>query len=148
MNKTLSIQVEVFQQYGGMIDKFIGDACFAIMGSPLDLPDHPTKAVQAAMDVQERIEELNESMEEDIAIGIGIQTGPAVVGNMGSDTRFDFSAIGNAVNEAARYESATKAVGVNILIGEETAKQCRIDLKYVKDIMVKGKEKSLKVYTV
>ena len=148
MNKTLSIQVEVFQQYGGMIDKFIGDACFAIMGSPLDLPDHPTKAVQAAMDVQERIEELNESMEEDIAIGIGIQTGPAVVGNMGSDTRFDFSAIGNAVNEAARYESATKAVGVNILIGEETAKQCRIDLKYVKDIMVKGKEKALKVYTV
>ena len=94
------------------------------------------------------IKELNETLPVDVAIGVGLHTGPAVIGNMGSDTRFDFSAIGNAVNEAARYESATKAVGVNILIGEETAKQCRIDLKYVKDIMVKGKEKSLKVYTV
>ena len=66
---------------------------------------------------------------------------------MGSDTRFDFSAIGNAVNEAARYESATKEVGVDILIGESTAKASKVAVSYVKDIMVKGKSQALSVYS-
>ena len=148
MNKTLSVQVEVIQKYGGMIDKFIGDACMGIFNAPLDLDDHPTQAVKAAIEIQEKIHILNDSLPVEVAIGCGLQTGPACIGNMGSDTRFDFSAIGNSVNEAARYESATKEVGVDILIGAETAKESTIDLKYVKDIMVKGKEKTLSVYTV
>jgi adenylate cyclase len=79
---------------------------------------------------------------------VGVNTGFACVGNMGSETRFDYSAIGDAVNIAARLESATKEVGVDILIGHETAKNCKIVLKLLKPIKVKGKEKKLTVYTV
>ena len=147
MNATLSVQVTAVQKYGGMVDKFIGDACMAIFNAPLDLEDHETKAVQCAVEIQEGIKELNKTLPVDVAIGVGLNTGPAVIGNMGSNTRFDFSAIGNAVNEAARYESATKEVGVDILIGESTAKASKVKVDYVKDIMVKGKSKSLSVYS-
>lgn len=147
MNDTLSVQVKLVQKHGGMVDKFIGDACMAIFNAPLDLEDHETKAVQCAIDIQEGIKALNETMPVEVAIGVGINTGPAIIGNMGSDSRFDFSAIGNAVNEAARYESATKEVGVDILIGESTAKKSKIKVDYIKDIEVKGKSKPLRVYT-
>jgi adenylate cyclase len=79
---------------------------------------------------------------------VGIQSGEAVIGNMGSDTRFDYSAIGDPVNTAARLESATKEVGVNILIGQETAKNCKLVLKSLKPIKVKGKQESLKIYGI
>ena len=147
MNATLTVQVEEIQRSGGMVDKFIGDACMGIFSAPLDLPQHEDRAIEAAVRIQERIKELNETMEADIAIGVGVQTGLAVVGNMGSNTRFDYSAIGNAVNEAARYESATKEVGVDILIGYETAKSCKYLLKELEPIKVKGKENKLQVYT-
>ena len=147
MNATLTVQVEEIQRSGGMVDKFIGDACMGIFSAPLDLPQHEDRAIEAAVRIQERIKELNETMEADIAIGVGVQTGLAVVVNMGSNTRFDYSAIGNAVNEAARYESATKEVGVDILIGYETAKSCKYLLKELEPIKVKGKENKLQVYT-
>ena len=147
MNATLSVQVTAVQKYGGMVDKFIGDACMAIFNAPLDLEDHETRAVECAIEIQEGIKELNETLPVDVAIGVGLNTGPAVIGNMGSDTRFDFSASGNAVNEAARYESATKEVGVDILIGESTAKASKVAVSYVKDIMVKGKSQALSVYS-
>ena len=147
MNATLSVQVTAVQKYGGMVDKFIGDACMAIFNAPLDLEDHETRAVECAIEIQEGIKDLNETLPVDVAIGVGLNTGPAVIGNMGSDTRFDFSAIGNAVNEAARYESATKEVGVDILIGESTAKASKVAVSYVKDIMVKGKSQALSVYS-
>ena len=147
MNATLSVQVTAVQKYGGMVDKFIGDACMAIFNAPLDLEDHETKAVQCAVEIQEGIKELNKTLPVDVAIGVGLNTGPAVIGNMGSNTRFDFSAIGNAVNEAARYESATKEVGVDILIGESTAKAYKFKVDYVNDIMVKVNSKSLSVYS-
>ena len=83
-----------------------------------------------------------------VAIGIGINTGEAVIGNMGSDTRFDYSAIGDAVNTAARLESATKEVGVDLIIGENTKKSCNFKLKLLKPIKVKGKKESLTIYTV
>ena len=93
---------------------------------------------------------LQNDLPEPIAIGIGINTGEAVVGNMGSDTRFDYSAIGDAVNVAARLESATKDCGVDILIGEKTAEKVVLqsDLEYVGTMSLKGKEELLKVYTV
>ena len=147
MNATLSVQVEEIQRAGGMVDKFIGDACMGIFSAPLDLPQHENRAIEAAVRIQERIKELNETMEADIAIGVGLQSGTACVGNMGSNTRFDYTAIGNCVNEAARYESATKQVGVDILIGEETAKSCKYLLKELEPIKVKGKENKLRVYT-
>tara|TARA_R100001377_G_scaffold21781_1_gene11563 strand:+ start:341 stop:2125 length:1785 start_codon:yes stop_codon:yes gene_type:complete len=147
MNTTLTIQVEEIQRSGGMIDKFIGDACMAIFSAPLDLPKHEDRAVEAAVRIQERIKELNKTMEQEIAIGVGLQSGTSCVGNMGSSTRFDYTAIGNCVNEAARYESSTKEVGVDIIIGYETAKRCKYLLKELEPIKVKGKESKLRVYT-
>ena len=148
MNATLSVQVTAVQKHGGMVDKFIGDACMAIFNAPLDLEDHETRAIECAVEIQQGIRELNKTLLVPVAIGVGLNTGPAVIGNMGSDTRFDFSAIGNAVNEAARYESATKEVGVDILIGESTAKASHIKVDYVQDIKVKGKAESLSVYSI
>jgi len=148
MNKALTVQVECVQRNGGMVDKFIGDACMAIFNAPMDLEDHQNKAVKTAIEMQEAIKELNKELSHEIAIGVGVNTGTAVVGNMGSDTRFDFSAIGDCVNIAARLESGTKEAGVDILIGEETAKNCSFELKSLEAIKVKGKEKSLNVYTI
>ena len=148
MNKTLTVQVNAVQKLGGMTDKFIGDAGMFIFGAPLDLEDHETKAVQAAIDIQTGITELNKTLSTPVQVGVGCQSGYAVIGNMGSDTRFDYSAIGDPVNTAARLESATKEVGVDILIGQETAKNCKLVLKSLKPIKVKGKKDELKIWTV
>ena len=148
MNKVLTAQVTCIQAHGGMVDKFIGDACMAIFGAPLDLDEHEKRAVACAQDMRTAIRQLQKELPEKIAIGIGVNSGEAVVGNMGSNTRFDFSAIGDAVNVAARLESATKEAGVDILIGENTAKNCKNVLKLPKPIKVKGKTKALQIWTV
>ena len=143
MNKALTIQSNAVQKHGGMVDKYIGDAMMAIFNAPMDLLHHERIAVECAKEIQENIIKANIGVE----IGVGVNTGEAVIGNMGSDTRFDYSAIGDAVNTAARLESATKEAGVNILIGEETELYCGYRLKQLKPIKVKGKEKPLKIYT-
>ena len=144
MNKALTIQSNAVKEYGGMVDKYIGDAMMAIFNAPIDLPDHEDKAIKTALKI------INDMKKADIgvAIGIGINTGEAVIGNMGSDTRFDYSAIGDAVNTAARLESATKEVGVDLIIGHNTKKSCNFELKLLKPIKVKGKKQSLTIYTV
>jgi len=119
----------------------------AIFNSPLNLDEHEKRAVACGQDIRTAIRMLQKDLPEPVAIGIGINTGEAVIGNMGSDTRFDYSAIGDAVNVAARLESATKGVGEDILIGENTAAKVS-NVKYVGTIMVKGKEEPLKVYTI
>ena len=144
MNKALTIQSDAVKKYGGMVDKYIGDAMMAIFNAPLDLQHHENIAVDCAKEIQENII----AADIGVAIGVGVNTGEAVIGNMGSDTRFDYSAIGDAVNTAARLESATKEAGVDILIGEETEKYCGYTLQSLKPIKVKGKEKPLKIYTV
>ena len=143
MNKALTIQADAVNFYDGMVDKYIGDAMMAIFNAPIDIPDHEQAAILCAKEIQDKIKMAN----LDIEIGIGINTGTAVIGNMGSDTRFDYSAIGDCVNTAARLESATKEVGVDILIGESTANTSKIKLKLLNPIKVKGKEKPLIVYT-
>ena len=150
MNKVLTEQVTCIQAHGGIVDKFIGDACMAIFNSPLDLDEHEQRAVACAQDMRTAIRLLQKELPEPVQIGIGVNTGEAVVGNMGSNTRFDYSAIGDAVNVAARLESATKEAGVDILIGESTATKVVLqsDLEYVGAISVKGKEELLKVYTI
>ena len=147
MNKVLTAQVRCIQAHGGMVDKFIGDAAMAIFSAPLDLDNHEDRAIACAQDIKTSIQQLQQELSEPIAIGIGVNTGTAVIGNMGSDTRFDYSAIGDCVNTAARLESATKEVGVDILIGESTANKSKIKLKLLKPIKVKGKEKPLNIYT-
>ena len=147
MNKVLTVQVECIQAHGGMVDKFIGDACMAIFNAPLDLDEHEKRAVACARDMRTAIRMLQKELPEPIAIGIGVNTGEAIIGNMGSDTRFDYSAIGDAVNTAARLESATKEAGVDLLIGESTRKKVP-EATFCKKMYVKGKKKALKVYTI
>ena len=144
MNKALTIQADAVKEYGGMVDKYIGDAMMAIFNAPIDLPDHENVAILCAKQIQEKIQQANLGVE----IGIGVNTGYAVVGNMGSETRFDYTAIGDAVNLAARLESSTKEVGRDIVIGYDTVKNCNIYVDKLKDIFVKGKEKPIQIYTL
>ena len=143
MNKALTIQANAVQEYGGMVDKYIGDAMMAIFNAPIDLEEHETKAVLTAQKIQRDMAEADLGIE----IGIGINTGEAVIGNMGSDTRFDYTAIGDAVNLAARLESSTKEVGEDLVIGYTTALNCDIPMKYLDPIKVKGKKDEIIIYT-
>ena len=151
MNKVLTAQQIAVQNHGGMVDKYIGDAMMAIFNAPLDLKDHAKAAVDCALEIIKNINDLAVELQEErlpeIAIGIGINTGPAAIGNMGSATRFDYTAIGDAVNVAARLESATKERKVDLLISESTESLCGYDLKTLEPILVKGKISALKIYT-
>ena len=144
MNKALTIQANAVKKYGGMVDKYIGDAMMAIFNAPLDLDMHEDRAILTAIEIKKQMEEAN----LDIDIGIGINSGDAVIGNMGSDTRFDYTAIGDAVNLAARMESSCKEVGEDIVIAENTALQTDMKLVKLKPIKVKGKSKAIKIYTI
>jgi len=144
MNKALTIQSNAVKKYGGMVDKYIGDAMMAIFNAPIDLDHHEDMAIEAALEIMQNMKEANIGVD----IGIGINSGEACVGNMGSDTRFDYSAIGDAVNTAARLESATKDVGVDLIIGHNTKKYCSFELELLKPIKVKGKKESLEIYTI
>ena len=106
----------------GTIDKFMGDAIMAFWNAPLDVPDHPRHACRAALAMREAVAALNTSgRNEPIAIGIGISTGEALVGNMGSRERFDYSCVGDTVNIASRIEGACKTVHYGILVTDRTA---------------------------
>tara|TARA_R110000868_G_scaffold97121_1_gene267175 strand:- start:453 stop:2111 length:1659 start_codon:yes stop_codon:yes gene_type:complete len=144
MNKALTIQANAVKKFGGMVDKYIGDAMMAIFNAPMDLDNHENKAIQTALEIKKNMQEANLGIE----IGIGINTGEAVIGNMGSDTRFDYTAIGDAVNLAARLESSTKEVGEDIVIGHTTAIKSTLSLRFLDPIYVKGKEKSIIIYTI
>jgi len=152
MNKALTAQQKAVQKHEGMVDKYIGDAMMAIFNAPLDQLDHETRAIACALDIIKNMEDLNKEFKKKgmppIAIGIGINTGKAVIGNMGSESRFDYTAIGDAVNTAARLESATKEVGVDLLIGKNTAQFTKFELNLISTINVKGKADALDVYTV
>tara|TARA_R110000772_G_C13224281_1_gene432152 strand:- start:226 stop:1125 length:900 start_codon:yes stop_codon:yes gene_type:complete len=144
MNKALTIQANAVQKYDGMVDKYIGDAMMAIFNAPIDVEDHENKAIQAALQIQKDMKEADLGIE----IGIGINSGTACVGNLGSSSRFDYTAIGDAVNLAARLESATKEVGQDMLVGYNTAIKSATSLRLLKPIHVKGKEKSIQIFTI
>lgn len=144
MNQALTIQSDAVKRYDGMVDKYIGDAMMAIFNAPIDLENHEEAAVLCAKEIQDQFR----LSEVDVSIGIGINTGEAVIGNMGSNTRFDYSAIGSAVNIAARCESSCKTVGKDLIIAEETAKNCNFELKSLQPIEVKGISEPLKIFTL
>jgi adenylate cyclase len=152
MNKALTAQQSAVAQYGGCVDKYIGDAMMAIFGAPLDLDNHEDAAIATAKQIRANMIELNIEFAEKglppIKIGIGINSGYAIVGNMGSEQRFDYTAIGDSVNVAARLESGTKAAGVDILIGNNTAQMCNSTLQLLPPIEAKGKAEKLIVYTL
>lgn len=144
MNQALTIQENAVKANDGMVDKYIGDAMMAIFNAPINVEAQEDKAIRTAIQIAHEIK----AAELGIAVGIGINSGKVVVGNMGSSSRFDYTAIGDAVNLAARLESSTKEVGQDIVIGEETKKGSSFDLIPLESILVKGKEKPVNIYTV
>ncbi|WP_105382278.1 CHASE2 domain-containing protein [Neorhizobium alkalisoli] len=160
INRLLTPLSEIVLSHSGTIDKYIGDCLMAFWNAPLDDPAHAVHAVSAALDMLEAIEVLNADLkaEADITgrthyalrIGIGINTGECVVGNMGSTSRFDYSALGDAVNLAARLEGASKAYGVPLLLGEGTARSVSDAFAVLEldRITVKGKTEESPVFTV
>ncbi len=160
MNRLLSPLSRAITENRGTIDKYMGDAVMAFWNAPLDDPDHANNACAAALEMVRRLDELNaERATEDavagrhhipIVIGIGINTGRCVVGNMGSDVRFDYSAIGDSVNIASRLEGQTREYGVSILMGEETAAKAvgQFALVEVDLIRVKGKSQPARAFAL
>ncbi len=154
INRFLTRMTDVIIANGGTIDKFMGDCIMAFWNAPIEDPDHEQHAVQAAIDMQDELSKLNVQLAAEelptIAIGIGINTGEALVGNMGSDQRFDYSVIGDAVNLAARLESSSKTLGKTVVVGEKTYNAAKYDYNfdYIDSITVKGKTEFVKVYTI
>jgi adenylate cyclase len=124
LNDYLTAMTEIIHEEGGTVDKFEGDAIIAFWNAPLDVLDHARRAVRAALRCQVRLAELRPGFRErtghDLYMRIGINTGPAVVGNMGSHSRFDYSMLGDAVNLAARLEGVNKQFGTFTMISEAT----------------------------
>ena len=124
----------------------------AFFGAPLDYPDHAQSACLSALEMQTRLEELNKSWEEKglprLIVRIGINTGYALVGNMGSEKRMDYTVIGDEVNLASRLEGANKSYGTKIMLSESTYQEAKnvIEARELDLIQVVGKEKPVRVY--
>jgi adenylate cyclase len=138
---------------GGTVDKFIGDAVMAFWGAPLDDAQHAENAVRAAIAMQLAMQPLVADLQArglpPIHMRIGLHTGRVVVGNVGSEQRFSYTAIGDAVNLAARLEGANKAFGTGILLSAATATQLprTLALRALDDVVVKGKTEPVRVFT-
>jgi len=138
----------------GTIDKFIGDAIMAFWNAPVDVEDHPIRAVQAATRMLKELEALNPEFEKRfglcLSIGIGLHTGTVRVGNMGSDDLFDYTVIGDDVNFASRLEGLTKAYGLSLICSEHVAARCgeRFMFQELDTVRVKGKQKAETICTV
>ncbi len=120
MNGFLTPMSDTLMDHGATIDKYIGDAIMAFWNAPLDVADHPSKACSGALAMVERLTDVRAETGQDIQVGIGINTGMCSVGNFGSTQRFNYSALGDAVNLSSRIEGLTKTYGVPILVGEAT----------------------------
>ena len=125
INAFLSAATEAVLEHGGTVDKYIGDAIMAFWNAPLDQPDHARMACRAALRILEKVEGLDRELmlqgHDPLVAGIGINTGPCIVGNFGSSRRLEYSAVGDAVNVASRLEGETKNLGFKILMGPVTA---------------------------
>jgi adenylate cyclase len=159
LNKLLNELSQPTINNEGTLDKFIGDSIMAFWNAPLDVADHPAKAAMAALGMRAALRELNDQDafhlrwrfgdNAKVQIGIGINTGIACVGNMGAETRFNYTAVGDAVNIASRVESATKQVGFDILVSEATASAIQhMALLDAGMLELKGKAARLRVYAL
>jgi len=154
INRFLTSMTDIIIKNGGTIDKFMGDCIMAFWNAPLDNDKHRQLAVKSAIEMQIELALLNVQLVAEgyprINIGIGINTGEALVGNMGSRQRFDYSVIGDAVNLASRLESSSKTLGKTLVIGEDTRHsiETMYPFEYIDSITVKGKTEKIKVYTI
>ncbi len=154
LKEHLTAMVEVIMANKGTLDKFVGDEIVAIYGAPIDLEDHAYWACKSALEMRKKLEQLQDKWKRErrdpFDIGIGVNSGTATVGNLGSEQIFDYTAIGDTVNLGARLEAATRNYPTkhNIIISESTyllAKD-KIIAEYIDEIMVKGKTKPIKIY--
>ena len=154
LNRCCEVMSDVIERHGGTLDKFIGDGMMATFGAPDDDPYQEERAVRAALDLQERVGELSAKGDGGnwpiLNLGIGIHSGYAVVGSMGSSRHMDYTAIGETVNTAHYLESATKQFQTNILISQYTYNAVRgqFDVKQLGQVNVKGHSESMVVYSV
>ncbi|PDS74650.1 adenylate/guanylate cyclase domain-containing protein [Rhizobium sp. L43] len=160
INRLLTPLSDVVMDHGGTIDKYMGDCIMAFWNAPLDDPNHALHAVRASLAMQAAISRLNGQLEREAAtrgakphvlkMGVGINTGECIVGNMGSTRRFDYSCLGDSVNLASRLEGASKNYGVALLLGEETARLVTETYIVVEldRIIVKGRTAPSPVFTV
>ncbi|MFC1769713.1 CHASE2 domain-containing protein [Nitrospirota bacterium] len=153
INEYLSLMTKVIMDSDGIVDKFIGDAIMAVYGAPVYFEDHPIRSVDSAVSMMVALKQARSEWRErgfpDIRIGIGINTGPMVVGNMGSEARFDYTVMGDSVNLASRLEGLCKTYGAGIIISESTAKQIKgFVLRELDLVRVKGKSEPITIYEV
>lgn len=152
LNVYLSRMTEVVFKNNGVVDKFIGDAVMAFWGAPISDPDHAYNACKTALEMQEEIDKLRPELEnlgfDNFSVRIGLNSGDMTVGNMGSDSRFDYTVLGDNVNLSSRLEGLNKEYGTKILIGEGTYElvKDRIEARLIDIVAVKGKKTGVKVY--
>ena len=151
LNDYLSRMTDVIFKYEGTLDKYIGDAIMAVFGAPLDMPDHAARSIMTALEMRERLEEFNEERREGphLKIRIGINTGKAVAGEIGSINKKEYTVLGDTVNTASRLESSV-AKPMTIVIGENTYLSVRdqFDCRSLEKQKLKGKELEVTVYEV
>ena len=154
LNEFLRVMVEVVEgEHGGMINKFLGDGFMALFGVDSPSGDHADEALAAARSMQRKLEELNAERakrgEDPIEMGIGINTGPAIVGSIGSPKRMEFTVIGNTVNVGSRLEGLNKILGTSLLISKAThgALKSALELRALPPQKIKGVEESVQVFT-
>ena len=154
INRFLTPMTDFIMSKNGTIDKYMGDCIMAFWNAPVNVEGHELKSVESALGMVETLKKLNDELESEglmpIKIGIGINTGEVVVGNMGSNNRFDYSILGDAANLASRLEGQSKGYGVTIILGEETARAVDNELYCIEldKIAVKGKMDAIRIFTV
>jgi adenylate cyclase len=154
LREYLTEMTEAVFHHGGTVDKYIGDAIMALYNVPFEAPDHAAQAVRTALEFQRRLMPLAERFaakhQGTLACGVGINTGDAVVGTIGSRQRLEYTAIGDAINLGSRLESITKDFNVPVVISEATWLEVKdlFETRYLGEVTVKGKEIPVKIYTV
>jgi len=152
LNEYLTAMTDVVFKYDGLLDKYIGDAIMAVFGAPLDQPDHALRACRTGIEMMSELRRLREKWaaegRPDINIGVGINTGDMVVGNMGSQMRFDYTVMGDSVNLASRLEGTNKEYGTNIIISEFTHEIIKDELfcRELDAVRVKGKKLPIRIF--
>lgn len=154
LNEYFSEMEPIVTKYNGVINKFIGDAVMAIFGEPVQDINHPQNAVKCAYEMLKKVEQLREKWlfegKPKIEIGIGINTGEAFVGNIGSQNRLEYTVIGDTVNLASRIEGYNKVYKTNLLISSSTYAQVSdiVDVIKIADVTIRGKAKKMDIYEV